>query len=109
MASLTKDGTVIEEKLHISYEDMCIHVFDPVVDRVVASMERIIFEKSTRVAYIMTDKSSESYYLVSKIKKRLEQDNIDKVSNTSDEECASMDGAVFYGLNKVNRARKYLK
>jgi tRNA A37 threonylcarbamoyltransferase TsaD len=107
MALLTENGTISRGQLHISYRDMCTYIFDPVIDQIIASMGKILSEH-TIDSVILAGGFSDSFYLISKIEECLEQNNIKKPIKMTNGHNATMDGAVYYGLNQVNNARKNL-
>jgi tRNA A37 threonylcarbamoyltransferase TsaD len=105
MALLTENGTISRGQLHISYQNMCTHVFDPVIDQIIAFMGKILSEHIID-SVILAGGFSDSFYLISKIEECLEQHNIRKPIKMTDGHTATMDGAVYYGLTQVNNARK---
>jgi hypothetical protein len=106
MALLTENGTISRGQLHISYRDMCTYIFDPVIDQIIASMGNFILNSGKLMdKTILIGGFSGSYYLVQQIKGRL-AGRIGNLVVHANGDVATMDGATYYGLKKVNGARK---
>jgi hypothetical protein len=85
---------------------MCTYIFDPVIDQIIASMGNFILNSGKLMdKTILIGGFSGSYYLVQQIKGRL-AGRIGNLVVHANGDVATMDGATYYGLKKVNGARK---